>query len=244
MAYFPNNTVSNFRVKLAETIDLPGQWEVALVGLHHPHTWPTIKKRVQQTFLYKLGADLKYETAILKDVYYPSLAQLIKALNASMSKEAQAKIKFSYNPSSRKVTVDVKRSATLWFTGDVAAVLGFAQDCSIEKKTSSHYTADINGGFSSLYVYTDIVDPQFVGDVKVPLLSFVNIQNDYGTNVHTSFCNLQYVPVKVNFFETIEMNIKNDRNENVSLKSGKSIATLHFRMRRAHHPAIVFIISK
>ena len=43
-----------------------------------------------------------------------------------MSKEAQAKVMFSYNPSSRKVTVDVKRGATIWFTGDTAAVLGFA----------------------------------------------------------------------------------------------------------------------
>ena len=152
-------------------IDLPGQWEVALVERHYPHTWPTIKKGVQQTFLCKLGAGLKYETAVLKDVYYPSLEQLIKALNASMAKEAQAKIKFSYNPSSPKVTVDVKRGATLWFTGDIAVVQGFAQDCSIEKKTSSPYTADINSGFSCLYVYTDIVDPQFVGDVKVPLLT-------------------------------------------------------------------------
>ena len=92
MVYFLNNTVANLRVKLAETIDL--------------------RQGVQQTFLYKLGADLKYETAILKDVYYSSLEQLIKALDASMSKEAQAKIKFSYNPSSRKVTVDVKRGAT------------------------------------------------------------------------------------------------------------------------------------
>ena len=65
------------------------------------------KKRCSTNVLYKLGADLKYETAILKDVYYPSLAQLVKTLNSSMSKEAQAKIKFSYNPSIRKVTVDV-----------------------------------------------------------------------------------------------------------------------------------------
>ena len=120
MAYFPNNTVANFRVKLAETIEsnlpLPGQWEVALVGLHYPHTWPTMKKGVQQTFLYNLVADLKNEIAVLKDVYYPSLEQLIKAMNASISKEAQAKIKFSYNPSSRKVTVDMKRGAKLWFS--------------------------------------------------------------------------------------------------------------------------------
>ena len=51
-------------------------------------------------------------------------------------------------------------------TGDLATILGFDQDCVIEKKTSSPYTADINGGFSSLYVHTDIVDPQFVGISK------------------------------------------------------------------------------
>ena len=38
------------------------------------HTWPTIKKGVQQTFLYNLGAGLKDETAILKEVYYPLLS--------------------------------------------------------------------------------------------------------------------------------------------------------------------------
>ena len=74
-----------------------------------------------------------------------------------------------------------------------------------------------------------------MGDVKVLLLRIVNIHGDYGTNVHTSFRNLQYVPVKVNSFETIEMNIKNDRNENVSFEFGSSIVTLHIRLRRSHH---------
>jgi hypothetical protein len=36
MKYFPQNTVANFRVKLADRIVLPGQWEVALTGLHYP----------------------------------------------------------------------------------------------------------------------------------------------------------------------------------------------------------------
>lgn len=53
------------------------------------------KKGVQQTFLYKLGADLNYATVIFKNVYHPCLEQLVKALNAStISKEAQS-TKFS-----------------------------------------------------------------------------------------------------------------------------------------------------
>ncbi|CAB3992890.1 Hypothetical predicted protein [Paramuricea clavata] len=234
MAYFQNNTVANFRVKLAETIVLPGQWEVALTELHYPHTWSTLKRGVQQTFLYKIGS-IPYQTVVLKETQYSSIEQLTKALNAGMSKEIQSKVKFSYNRSSRKVSVDVKHDTTLWFTGELATVLGFDQDTLIEKKTSSPYAADINGGFSSMYVYTDIVDAQFVGDVKVPLLRIVNIEGEYGNTVHASFRNLQYVLVKVNSFETIEVNIKNDQNENVSFEFGKSIATLHFRQKRSQY---------
>ena len=147
-------------------------------------------KKVQQTFLYNIGSN-PYQTVMLKETQYSSIEQLTKALNAGMSKETQTKVKFSYNRSSRKVSVDVKHDTTVWFTGQLATVLGFDQDTLIEKKTSSPYPADINGGFSSMYVYTDIVDAQFVGDVKVPLLRIVNIEGEYGNTVHASFRNLQ-----------------------------------------------------
>jgi hypothetical protein len=120
-------------------------------------------------FCIKLAVAL--QTVVLKETQYSSIEQLTKALNAGMSKETQMKVKFSYNRSSRKVLVDVKKTGTtVWFTRELATVLGFDQDTLIEKKTTSPYAADINGGFSSMYVYTDIVDAQFVGDVKVPLL--------------------------------------------------------------------------
>ena len=185
LAYFPNNTVANFRVKLSETIVLSGrrQWEVALTEMHYPHTWNTLRRGVQQTFLYKIGSN-PYQTVVLKETQYSSIDQLIKALNAGMSKETQTEVKFIYNRSSRKVLIDVKHGTTVWFTGELATVLGFDQDTLIEKKTSSPYAADINGGFSSIYVYTDIVDAQFVGDVKVPvyyesLISKGNMETPY-----------------------------------------------------------------
>jgi hypothetical protein len=221
---------------LAETIVLPGQWEVALTELHYPHTWSTLRRRVQQTYLYTIGSS-PYQTVVLKETQYSSINQLTKALNAGMSKETQTKVKYSYNRSSRKVLVDLKHVTTVWFTGELATVLRFDQNTLIEKKTSSLCAADINGGFSSMYVYTDIVDAQFVGNVKVPLLYESLISKG---NMETTFtpvfviCN-KYVPVKVNYFETIEVNIKNDQNENVSFEFGKSIATLHFRQKRSQY---------
>jgi hypothetical protein len=63
------------------------------------------------------------------ETQYSSIDQLTKAVNAGMSKEIQTKVKFSYNHSSRKILVDVKHGTTLWFTGELATVLGF--DCSL-----------------------------------------------------------------------------------------------------------------
>ena len=40
-------------------------------------------------------------------------------------------------------------------TGDIAIMLGFEKDTMIEKETLSPFVADVNGGFSSMYVYTD-----------------------------------------------------------------------------------------
>ena len=152
-----------------------------------------------------------------------------------MTKEAQSKIKFSYVASKRKVKINVSKGRYILITGDIATTLGFEQDTVIEKETISPYVSDVNGGFSSMYVYTDIVDAQFVGDVKVPLLRIVNAQENYGDNVNASFRYMQYVPIKVKSFETLEINIKYDKNENVSFGFGKSIVTLHCKQSRSQY---------
>ena len=131
--------------------------------------------------------------------------------------------------------INVRKGGFVLIIGDIATTFGFQQDTVIEKETISPYVADVNGGFLSMYVNTDIVDAQFVGDVKVPLLRIVNTQGNYGDNVTVSFHYMQYVPIKVNSFETVEINIKDDKNENVSFGFGKSIATLHFKQSRSQY---------
>ena len=99
MKYFPQNTVANFRVKLADRIVLLGQWEVALTGLHYPHTWSTVRTGVQQTFTYKVESKGHLETTVLKSTQFNTRTDLY---NASMIKRGQAKMKFTYNRSNRK----------------------------------------------------------------------------------------------------------------------------------------------
>ena len=78
-------------MKLAETIVLPGQWEVALTELYYPHTWSTLKRGVQQTVLYKIGSNPYQTVVLLKETQYSSIEQLTKALNAACQKKHKRK---------------------------------------------------------------------------------------------------------------------------------------------------------
>ena len=73
-----------------------------------------------------------------------------------------------------------------------------------------------------------LVEPQVVGDDKVSLLKVVKHSGEFGENVNISFPNLQYVPVSVKSFETIEIDIKDDTQKKVPFQSGEVIVMLHY----------------
>jgi hypothetical protein len=110
--------------------------------------------------------------------HYESVPNLVKNFNSHISKDVQSKIQLTYNKHTRKVTVDVKKQTSIWFTGDIAAALGFDQDSYITKKTTSPYTADIDGGFSSMIVYCNLASDQIVGDKKFPCYVLFKLRAD------------------------------------------------------------------
>ena len=55
---------------------------------------------------------------------------------------------------------------------------------------------DLQHGFYSLFVYSDVVKHLVVGDVKAPLLRTVNITGNEGLTINRIFQTVQYVPVQ------------------------------------------------
>jgi hypothetical protein len=169
------------------------------------------------------------KTGIINNGHYESVPDLVKAMNSQISKDDQGKIQLTYNKHTRKVTVDVKKQANIWFTGDIAAALGFDEDSFITRKTTSSYTADINAGFSSMFVYCNLVSDQIVGDKKVPLLRAVQAEGEYGDVITKTYQNPLYIPVGTKQFETLEVYITDDLGRPVPFDYGRSICTLHLR---------------
>ena len=129
------------------------------------------------------------------------------------------------------MTVHVQKGAQVYLS-DVGQMLGFSSNTRISSTSIAEREADLEQGFHDLYVYSDIVQAQLVGDALVPLLRIVPVEGDDGQRVSKSFERPHYLPVSRREFETIEVNIKRDTGESVSFELAKVLLTLHFSQSR------------
>ena len=84
----------------------------------------------------------------------------------------------------------------------------------------------------SVYVYSDIVSHQLVGDTLVPLMGVVPIQGqEKGKQLYWSFNPPYYMSVTKNEIKSIEMQMNTDRGAKFPFLGGKVCSRLHFRHR-------------
>ena len=61
---FPNNTLTEYRVCLPQTVSLTGDWEVALTEIHYPHSWNNVQENFENRF-YLRNKELDSSTGTL-----------------------------------------------------------------------------------------------------------------------------------------------------------------------------------
>ena len=91
---------------------------------------------------------------------------------------------------------------------------------------------NMNRGFDTIYVYTDVVESRIVGDSVAPLLRALPVGGVHGATVSNRFTNIHYVPLLYSHFKSIEMDIRDDTGRRVPFEYGRVTVTLHFRRRR------------
>ncbi|XP_019375886.1 PREDICTED: uncharacterized protein F54H12.2-like [Gavialis gangeticus] len=114
----------------------------------------------------------------------------------------------------RKVRLKSKDNSYGFYThGELAYILGMLPGVSAKK---TPFLADVTGGFNLLYVYTDIVEHQLVGEFSVPLLRCVPIRGANNEFVTITYDNPHYVPISQHYIDKISIEIKTDQNKHVS----------------------------
>ena len=83
----------------------------------------------------------------------------------------------------------------------------------------------------SIFVYSDVIDYQIVGNSKALLMGVFPTTDKHGHQQSWQFNPLQYVPVSRKYIDSIRIQLCNPRGELVPFASGDSLCRLHFRRR-------------
>lgn len=222
---YPDNTLTHFRVKLPQPITLEGQWEVGLAEIVYPHQWYNLDEK--STYSYTSNGHQWWRKEIPPG-YYRNEAGLLNLLETNLG----PMIRYTWDDKTGKVSINLRENVEVIYKGALAEILGFKGDTHITSSLTVDNPMDVKH-FHNMFVYCDIVDPHAVGHAKVPLIRVVTVKGRYGEDVNSIYTNIYFHPVKQKYFDTIEIDIRDNAGRKIPFLRGTVIVTLHFRLRRA-----------
>jgi len=249
MKYYPTNTLTRYTTRLENAISLSGDWEVGLFEIQYPHSWFNLRRgegrMTYEHWLNGKSGPIKMQSNLrVLSGYYNTMVELVEAVNNTIHEYAN-KHKFimypafNYNPITKRVNALVGRGMTLHFSPTLCNMLGIDEhqnpivsDVDYSLRFKGHNICDINDGFSSAYVYCNVLEHIPVGDTKAPLLRIVGLSGKSGDTIHTIYEKPIYVPLQQKSFDSIEIDMRSDTGDPIPFEYGKVLVTLHFRQRK------------
>jgi hypothetical protein len=97
--------------------------------------------------------------------------------------------------------------------------------------TSTH-PPDLHGNLTALFVYCNLVQERPVGDSMVSLLRVVPAKGKQGDTVNIAFQPVHYLALNQTYFQTVEIDIRDDTGRLVPFEAGRVVVTLHLRPQK------------
>ena len=237
------NKANNFRIRLPNQIDLSGgNWEVGLSELIYPLSHYNIGNgaNMDRCIVFQVLDSVVY--VLIEKGFYKTIDIFVQKLNEQCKNalpEGSA-AKFSFDRTSYKTRLTLPQAIDLKFMGrELSYCLGFPfRTASIqfdESRTAvSTYAADISAALQEMYIYSDIVAPQIVGQGQANLLKLISLasikgERQFGDKVHVKFTKPQFLKLRTHIFQEILTEIKTGSGTEFPFKFGTVILTLCFR---------------
>ena len=255
----PSNSLSNFLTILAKQITLQGSWRVALTEISYTNSIYNVAED-EPIYLYDcdmrnyLGKDGK--DSFLKKGYYKTEGDLLKSINKILKDfPVKQPPRVKYNSKTHKIVIKdgLKKDACslfVHFSSEMRNMLGLAKTASLVSDINYNWDSktevslllptmfeeaespiDMKAGRRAMLVYTDIVEPVFIGDTQAQILRTVEVPESatFGEQVVFKYSKPYYIPLITNDFSTIRVNIKSDDGIDIPFEFGRVVLTLHFQ---------------
>lgn len=247
MSYYPDNTTANYSTKLPKTVKLEGEWVVGLVEFHYPCTMFNVQEHENILYVKKktslqngdnskknVDANVIVEyKAHIPATAYDSVNHFLSAFNEHPLLRNHFKLR--YDEISKLVRANPQDNSVISLVASpqLSLQLGYEPNTNLIKKPNGKYPFNLYLGLpSQLFIYSDIIDPQIVGDVMTSLIRIIPLDPTkyiYGAYKMHSFSPAHYLPVMRREFDTIEIDIRTSIGSKVPFQFGTSCVKLHFR---------------
>jgi len=183
--------------------------------------------------------------------YYANVGDLISTLNeeiqdsinglpgfaAKREETKEVKLLYRYNQIERRVqgyqTGMVALPEIICLDKQVKSLLEQANPTLPDKKQILTREKLLLNTIPSIYIYSDIIKYQYVGDVKVPLLGVLPVQGVDGDQQYWSFNPPYYIPVSMSTLSSVNIHLADDKGDEIPFfGDGKVVSRLHFRRVR------------
>jgi hypothetical protein len=244
MSMFPENTVSKYITKLPSTLEFHGNWEVGLAEIIFPMTFYNVRiGKCKLDFFYKTtDVDfskpelIKNSDYYLKKLFtitvpegnYKSLNDVLEYIN-SHEKNNDDFILF-FDQLSSRIGVKSNLKYSVFCNKEFGEILGFNRRQPMEG-TSPLPASLYKNMPQQLFVYSDIVEPQIVGDTVAPLLRIIGVQpsETFGSVIEKNYETPHYLPLLKRQFETIDISICDHTGKPAAFEYGPVTIKLHFK---------------
>ena len=175
-------------------------------------------------------AHTKYK---LPSAYYSSIDSVLQNINEHVKevyKDDEIDV-FSMDSNKGKIRLTIKAGVTVRISRKLARLLGFMQReyrGGISKLAD--HPPDLKKHLGSLHVYVNAMRDRVVGDTMAPLIGMVPHVDVFPPGLkiaHHTFLRPKYFPIKNKFWDTVTVNIRDDKGDLVPFSEGSTTLTLH-----------------
>lgn len=243
----PNNKTSSFIVSLPQNISLPGKWRVAVAEIHYNYNFFNISKdnnnvNVSISRINPIFPDERDNIIIhsceIPPGYYKKIDDVIEIINEKVKEKTKiVEDILSLDKLNGRCKVHFgsqeHRIHGVFLQGRLNMQLGFQPDTNLKYYTFSPHCCNINFGVpDQMLIYTDIIEPTFIGHEKAYVIKIVNTQPKqlvFGDACYVAFEQMHYMPVQKREFDTIAIDIRDHTGNFMPFQHGVFTVKLHFK---------------
>lgn len=253
MNIFPDNKSSSFTVLLPEKISLKGDWCVGVAEIHYNYNFFNVNEYNNKIIVIDTPVktnnnemepitDNKIHELQVVNGYYNSVNDLIDTVNTQVAPYLYKNAtllsidKFSNRTMVHKGYVQ-KNIAHIYLNGRLGLQLGFKPHTDILQSQMSPHIGNICFGVpDQMFIYTDIIDPTFIGHEKAYVIKVVNTEAKkyrFGDACYKEYKHIHYMHLQKRNFDSISVDIRDYTGQFMPFEHGVLMIKLHFKKQNA-----------